>query len=234
MSVLRRVERSTVHDYHLPMTSAHDAERAARPSGLSRRARLIVAALAVIGGVPFVLFVWIGAVVLVGAGGVPLSAAQVLAWLLSAIVGVVVWPLALRRARHEFERRQSSRAVPTPTPTRADAVARAILVVLGAVAIIALTGPRDIISALADAGATISIGPRENGLLVQLVATILIVIIAAPALILTQRALGRMRADDPRRPRLEERQNWHLAAAVAWVCSLGVGLLVSLAALITM
>jgi len=214
------------------MTSAHDAERAAHPSGLSRRARLIIAALAVIGGVPLVLFVWIGAVVLVGAGGIPLSAAQVLAWLLSAIVGVVVWPLALRRARHEFERRQSSRAA--PTPTRADAVARAILVVLGAVAIIALTGPRDIISALADAGATISIGPRENGLLVQLVATILIVIIAAPALILTQRALGRMRADDPRRPRLEERQNWHLAAAVAWVCSLGVGLLVSLAALITM
>ncbi len=79
-----------------------------------------------------------------------------------------------------------------------------------------------------------SIGPRENGLLVQLVATIVILILAAPVFVVTQRRLRRMRADDPRRPRLEERQTWYFAAAIAWVVSLGVGLLVSLAAFITM
>jgi len=223
---------STALHYDLPMAAEQDAERAARLSGLSRRTRLVVAALAVVLGVPLVLFAWVGGVLLVDATRIPVSPAQVLAWLLAAVAGAVVWPLALRRLQHELARHQSPRSA--PSPTRADAVARTILVVLGAVAIIALTGPRDFASALADAGATVSIGPRENGLLVQLVAMIVVVIISAPALLLTQRALRRMRADDPRRPRLEERQNWHLAAAVAWVCSLGVGFVVSLIALITM
>ncbi len=42
-----------------------------------------------------------------------------------------------------------------------------------------------------------------------------------------------MPPDDPRRPAMEERQNWHVAAATAWVVSLLVGYLLSLATLIT-
>ncbi|BAJ73124.1 hypothetical protein MTES_0160 [Microbacterium testaceum StLB037] len=109
-----------------------------------------------------------------------------------------------------------------------------MIVVLGAVGIIALSGPLDIVDAVASAGATVAIGPRENGLLLQLAATIVIFLLAAPALIVTQRALRRMPVDDPRRRGWEERQNWWFAAATAWVVSLLVGYLLSLAALITM
>lgn len=231
------------------MSFERDTPRAAHPSGLPRldrlpgHVRLLITLLTVFLGIPLVLLAWIGGVFLVEGWGLRMSSTQVLAWILAAITGVVVWPLALRRLHHEFPSRQrqdvgasprSGHAHHIPAPATGDAIVRAILVILGAVGIVALSGPLDIVAAVASAGATVSIGPRENGLLLQLIATIAIFILAAPALIATQRALRRMPADAPRRPAVEERQNWYFAAAAAWVISLLVGWLLSLATLITM
>ncbi|WZH36819.1 MAG: hypothetical protein PIR02_19045 [Microbacterium enclense] len=236
------------------MSSRPDTTGATRPDRLTGRTRLLITLITVFVGVPLVLFAWIGGVLLAVAWGLGMSSTQVLAWILAAITGVVIWPLALRRLRRELWSRQNAGVVPTPVfgvggdapasgagragaapaPTRGEAIIRAVIVVLGAVGIIALSGPLDIVSAVASAGATVAIGPRENGLLLQLAATIVILFLAAPSLILTQRALRRMPADDPHRALLEERQNWHFAAATAWVVSLLVGFLLSLATLITM
>jgi len=269
------------------MSSRPDTDGAIRPRPLAGRARLLIALLTVFVGIPLVLFAWIAGVLLAEAWGLRMSSTQVLTWILAAITGVVIWPLALRRLRRELWSRQHAGADPrprggyagtapapwpgsagtapapwpgpagtapartpgeagmvhkpppgeasmAPAPTHGDAIIRAVIIVLGAVGITALSGPLDIVAAVASAGATVSIGPRENGLLLQLAATIVIFLLAAPALIVTQRALRRMPADDPRRPGMEERQNWHFAAATAWVVSLLVGYLLSLAALITM
>lgn len=286
---------------------------ATRPDRLPGRARLLIVLLTVFVGIPLVLFVWIGGVFLAEVWGFRMSSTQVLAWILAAITGVVVWPLALRRLRRELWSRQHAgadprprgegagaaprawpgpagsapapwpgpagtapaptpgeagtapaltpgaagpapaptpaptpgeagitpaltpgAAGPAPAPTPTEAIVRVVIVVLGAVGIVALSGPLDIVAAVASAGATVAIGPRENGLLLQLAATIVIFLLAAPALIVTQRALRRMPVDDPRRRGWEERQNWWFAAATAWVVSLLVGYLLSLAALITM
>lgn len=224
------------------MNSARDTPRAAQPSGLPRRTRLLLTLLTVFVGIPLILFAWIGGVLLVEGRGSGMSSTQVLAWILAVITGVVVWPLALRRLHRKLRSRQRDGVARAPGPGDADdiparatgdVIVRAIIVLLGAVGIIALSGPLDIVATLASAGATVSIGPRENGLLLQLVATVVIFFLGAPALIVTQRALGRMPPDDPRRPAMEERQNWHVAAATAWVVSLLVGYLLSLATLIT-
>jgi hypothetical protein len=223
-------------------------------SGLSSRTRLLITLLAVFIGIPAVLFAWIGGVLLTDAWELEMSSTQVLAWILAALAGVVVWPVALRRLRRELWNRQYGAEVPAPgsghperaaasrprdsrampAPSTGEAIVRSVIVVLGAIGIIALSGPLDIVAAVSSAGATVAIGPRENGLLLQLVAMIVILALAAPSFLLTQRALRRMAADDPRRAAVEDRQNWHFAAATAWVVSLLVGYLLSLAALITM
>ncbi len=193
---------------------------------------MLITFLTVLLGVPAVLFAWIGGVLVTEAWGLQLSPTQVLTGILSAITGAVLWPLALRRLYREMDSRRSAGA--STTPSWREAVVRAVIVVLGAVGIMALSGPLDLVAAVRSAGATIAIGPRENGMLLQLVATIAILLLAAPALVVTQRALQRMSPDDPRRARTEERQNWHFAAATAWVVSLLVGYLLSIAALMTM
>jgi hypothetical protein len=214
------------------MSSRPDIDGRPHPGRLTRRTRLLISLLAVFVGIPLALFAWIGGVFLVEAWGLRLSSTQVLAGILAAITGVVVWPLALRRLRRELWSRHNPRPAPAPSP--GEAAVRAVLVIFGAIGIMALSGPLDIVAAVASAGATVAIGPRENGLLLQLAATVVILVIAAPAFIVTQRALRRMPADDPRRPGTEERQCWHIAAATAWVVSLLVGYLLSLATLITM
>ncbi|MDF2046945.1 MAG: hypothetical protein K0S70_980 [Microbacterium sp.] len=228
------------------MSFERDTQRAAHPSGHSRpartgaigpdqlpgRTRLLITLLVVFIGIPAALFAWIGGVFLVDAWGFEMSSTQVLAWILAAITGVIVWPLALRRLRRELWSRQGGGA--SPAPTAGEAVVRSVIVVVGAIGIIALSGPLDIVSAVASAGASVAIGPRENGLLLQLIATVVILALAAPAFIVTQRALRSLPADDPRRLEMQERQNWHFAAATAWVVSLLVGYLLSLATLMTM
>lgn len=193
---------------------------------------MLITLLTVLLGIPAVLFAWIGGVLVTEAWGLQLSPTQVLTGILSAITGAVLWPLALRRLYRAMENRRSAGG--STTPSSGEAVVRAVAVVLGAVGIMALSGPLDLVAAVRSAGAIIAIGPRENGVLLQLVATIAILLLAAPALVVTQRALRRMPADDPRRARMEERQNWHFAAATAWVVSLLVGYLLSIAALMTM
>ncbi len=225
------------------MSSRPARDGATRPDRLPGRVRLLITLLTVFVGIPLVLFAWIGGVFLVEGWGLRMSSTQVLAWILAAITGVVVWPLALRRLHRELRSRQRHDVVPSPRSDHAhgipasatgDVIVRAIIVILGAVGIIALSGPLDLVATVASAGATVSVGPRANGLLLQLIATIVIFVLAAPALIVTRRALRRMPADDPRRPAVEERQNWHFAAATVWVVSLLVGWLLSLATLITM
>ncbi|MDF2991208.1 MAG: hypothetical protein K0S37_1722 [Microbacterium sp.] len=232
------------------MNSRPDTAGATRPGRLSSRTRLLITLVTVFVGIPLILFAWIGGVLLTDAWNLRMSSTQVLAWILAAITGVVIWPLALRRLRRELWSRQnagvvltpgadasapgSARSRAVPTPKTEDAVVRAVIVVVGAVGIIALSGPLGIVAAVASAGATVAAGPRENGLLLQLAATVVIILLAAPALIVTQRALRRIPLEDPRRPRIEDRLNWHVAAATAWVVSLLVGYLLSLATLITM
>lgn len=196
------------------------------------RLRAVIAVLVIAGGVPVALLAWIGGVVLADRLGLAVSSEQIFTGLLALLIGTVVWPLALRRLRRELWLRENS--VPAPAPTRGDGLLRVLIVICGSVGILVLCAPRDVVAAVTGIWAAVSVGPREDGILLQLVLTLVSLLLAAPALFVTGYALRRLDGQDPRRLRWQERRNWYTAAAVAWAVSLGLGLVLSVAALLTL
>lgn len=214
------------------MDPASPAPVVRAPRGLSRGSRAVIAILAVGVGVPLFLGVWIGSILLLDAAGIAVDPDQVLRWLLAGFAGLVLWPVVLHRVRRELWRRDHGEPAPKPTP--GDAALRIGLLVVGTIAIIGVAGPRDIIATATMAWQAVSIGRREGSLLVQLAAVLVVLLLAAPALIVTQRSLARLGPGHPLRARWRERQNWYFSASLAWVISLGVALLSSLAVLLTL
>jgi len=203
---------------------------AARP-GLSRSARTLIALATVVLGIPLLLGCWIGGLLLASRLGIPMSAAQMLAWILSVFVAAVLWPISIRRLRKDFPYPEDPGSAPL-APTRLDAACRVLVRIAGGVAIVLLCGPLATVGTLGGWWQKLSIGGREDGLLLQLAALLLSLLLAAPVLIASRRATRRLPPGDPRRLTWQERESWYYAAAVAWVLSLGVGMMASLMALL--
>ncbi|WP_076490749.1 hypothetical protein [Microbacterium sp. RURRCA19A] len=214
------------------MDPASPAPVVRAPRGLSRGSRAVIAILAVGVGVPLFLGVWIGGILLLDAAGIAVDPDQVLRWLLAGFAGLVLWPVVLHRVRRELWRRDHGEPAPKPTP--GDAALRIGVLIVGAIAIIGVAGPRDVIATATMAWQAVSIGRREDGLLLQLAGVLLILLLAAPALIVTHRALKRLGPGHPSRARWQERQTWYFSASLAWVAALGVALVLSFAALVTL
>lgn len=186
----------------------------------------LIVAVAVVVTVPVVLAAWIGGILLLQSVGIEMSPNQVFAWLMAAFVGLVLWPVLRRRAHVEFWRSHDGDAPPKVPATRADAAVRAIVLIAGALALIAICGPQDIVSTLSAFWGSVAPGRRSSAALLQLAAFVLIAVLMVPAMIITDRALRRTARDDPAYLRLQVRQNWYASAAVAWVGSLIIGILI--------
>ena len=199
------------------------------PAAASRRRTGLTALIAVVAvavAVPVGIAAWIGGILLAQSVGLEMSANQVFAWLMSAFVGLVLWPVLHRRAQLEFWRSAHGGRPPKITPTRADAAIRAVVMIAGAAALIAICGPQDIVSALSVIWITAAPGGRSSAALLQLTGLVLVALLMVPALLITGRALRRTTPDDPAHLRLQLRQNWYSSAALAWVGSLIIGILV--------
>lgn len=181
---------------------------------------------AIVVAVPVGLAAWIGGILLTQSAGIEMSANQVFAWLMSAFVGLVLWPVLRRRAQLEFWRSEHGGTPPKVAATKADAAVRALVMIAGAVALIAICGPQDIVSTLSVFWGAVSPGRRSSGALLQLAGLVLVAVLMTPALLITGRALRRASPDDPVYLKLQLRQNWYSSAALAWVGSLFIGILV--------
>ncbi|APF32952.1 hypothetical protein BO218_01005 [Microbacterium paludicola] len=181
----------------------------------------------------FVLFfatmaTWIGGLIAFHALGIPMQGDEWLGWVLAGLVAVAVWPLAGRRAHREFWAHQHGGATPPKASVTApDRVLRILVMVVGAVGLVALCGPRNITLALAEAWQIIAPGGRSSSALLQLIGLLLCFVLMVPPMLITQRSLRRTPRDHPDRLGLELRQNWYVSAATAWVCCLLLGLIVS-------
>ncbi|CAL4861269.1 hypothetical protein [Microbacterium sp. MM2322] len=193
--------------------------------------QIVIVVLAVGVGVPVGIGTWIGGILLTENLGVPMSPEQVFAWIIAALVGVVLWPLSLRGARRAFSNATGT-GPGKATASRGERALRALVVTVGAVALVALCGPRETASTLAMAWEALAIGRRESGLLIQFLSLVLVAILAAPVVFFTHRAAKMLSPDDPRRRVLQEREAWTLAAATAWTVSLGLGLGLGIAILL--
>lgn len=171
---------------------------------------------------------WIGGVIAFDALGIPMQGDEWLGWLIAGLVGVVVWPLARRRAHREFWAHQHHGATPPKTSvTTPDRALRILVLVVGAAGLIALCGPRNITLALAEAWQIIAPGGRSSSALLQLIGLLLCFALMVPPMLITQRNLRRIPPDHPDRLGLELRQNWYVSAATAWVVCLLLGFILS-------
>ena len=202
---------------------------AAQP-GLSRRVRRLIAVATVLVGIPLLLACWIGGLMLASKLGNPISAAQMLAWVLSVFVATVIWPLGIRRFRRDFPYPEGSGLTPQ-VPTRLDSAARVLVLFAGGIAIVLVCGPLGVVAMLVGWWQMASAGGRADGPLLQLAAILVSLLLAAPVLIASHRALRHLPPGDPRRLKWQERESWYYGAAVAWVVSLGIGMMASLMAL---
>ncbi|WP_060916344.1 hypothetical protein [Microbacterium oleivorans] len=193
--------------------------------------QIVIVVLAVGVGVPLGIGAWIGGILLAENLGVQISPEQVFAWIIAAVVGVVLWPVSLRAARRGFSKATGAGPV-IAAATRGERALRASIVMVGAVALVALCGPRETASTLATAWEALAIGRRESGLVMQLLSLILVAILATPVVVYTHRAAKKLSAGDPRRLVLQEREAWTLAAATAWTTSLMLGLILAIAILL--
>lgn len=205
-------------------------ERTSRPAVRT----LVLVAVLVMVAVPLVIAAWIGLILLAERLGWGLTANEVFAWLLAAIVALVLWPLAVRGANRQLwhfrDRRPGSeirwgseptRAVPKVPLAPGERLARAAILVIGALALFAICGPQQVTLALLGALEVASAGVRSWWLALQLAAFLLTFALMLPVLWITDRALRRVPRDDPRRFALEVKQNWYLAAALGWaMCAL--------------
>ena len=71
---------------------------------------------------------------------------------------------------------------------------------VGAVALVALCGPRETASTLAAAWEALAIGRRESGLVIQLLSLILVAILATPVVVYTHRAAKKLPAKPAKAP----------------------------------
>jgi len=197
----------------------------------SPAAQIVIVVVAVGVGVPVGIGAWIGGILLAENLGVRISPEQVFAWIIAAVVGVVLWPLSLRAARWGFSKATGAAPV-AAAASRGERAFRVLVVIVGAVALVALCGPRETASTVATAWEALAIGRRESGLVIQLASLVLVAILATPVVFFTHRAAKTLSPDDPRRHMLREREAWTLAAATAWTVSLGLGLVLAIAILL--
>lgn len=196
------------------------------------------AVIAVVVGVPLVLAAWIGLILLGEGLGWGLTANEVFAWLLAAVVAVGLWPFAVhgshRQLWHYRDRRPGERirwgSEPTsPAPrvrwTAGELLARVAILVLGAVALLAICGPQQVTLALVGGLDAISAGAGSWWAALQLVAFVLTFALALPVLWLSERRLRGIPRDDPEYARRSVVQNWYYAAALAWAISALLGFL---------
>ncbi|THE06814.1 hypothetical protein E1I21_10150 [Microbacterium oleivorans] len=193
--------------------------------------QITIVVLAVGVGVPVGIGTWIGGILLTENLGVRMSPEQVFAWIIAALVGVVLWPLSLRGARRAFSNATGT-GPGNAAASRGERTLRALVVTVGAVALVALCGPRETASTLATVWEALAIGRRESGLLIQFLSLVLVAILAAPVVFFTHRAAKMLSPGDPRRRVLQEREAWTLAAATAWTVSLMLGLSLAIAILL--
>lgn len=208
----------------------------ATPALLPAHRQLLWAALAVLVGVPAVLGLWIGLVLLADRIGVDMSANQVFAWILATIVALLLWPLMVRALNRWFWHRRTrpddavgpgTRTAPPPrVPLGAGTAAlRIAVLVIGALALLLVCGPQEVAAAISGAIGSASAGPASAWALVQLGAFLLTMALLLPVLLLTDRVLRRTPADSPDRLAVELRQNWYAAAATAWAAAAVMGFL---------
>ncbi|MGX5695405.1 hypothetical protein ACWKWP_04335 [Agromyces soli] len=195
-----------------------------------------VAAVAI--GVPLVLWAWIGLILLGEQLELGLTANEVLAWLIAAVVALGLWPLAIRGSHRQLwhfrDRRPGEKirwgAEPTaPVPrvrwAAGELLARVAIIVIGAILLFAICGPQQVTLALAGGLDAISAGTRSWWGALQLVAFVLTFALALPVLWLSERRLRGIPRDDPEYARRAVVQNWYYAAALAWGMSALLGFL---------
>jgi hypothetical protein len=192
---------------------------------------------AVVVGVPLVIAAWIGLILLGERFELGLTANDVLSWLIAAVVALGLWPLAIRgshrqlwhyRGRRPGEKIRWGTEPTAPVPrvrwTVGEQFARVVILVLGAVALLALCGPQ-VTLALAGGLDLISAGVRSWWSALHLVAFVLTFALALPVLWLSDRRLRGIPRDDPEFARRSVVQNWYYAAALAWAMSVLLGFL---------
>ena len=197
---------------------------------------ILVTAVAVVVAVPAVLGAWIGLIFVAEGLDADLTANEVFAWLIAAVVAFVLWPLARRTAhRHFWAQRQrelgdpasgsaaSGSPVPKVAVTAGDRWGRISVLVLGALALLVISGSQEITALLTVGIGSASGGPRSAWLLLQLAVFLLLFALFLPTLWLTDRALRGVPPSDPRRLALEVRQDWYVSAVTAWVACLLIG-----------
>ncbi|GAA1781185.1 hypothetical protein [Agromyces lapidis] len=216
------------------MTSAPE------PTRPSLAKQLLWGGLAVGVGVPLCLGAWIGLVLAGDRLGWSLTADGIFAWLMAALVALLLWPIAIRGSQRQFWHFRGRRpgepvrwgAEPTaPVPkvrlTAGDRWVRAAIALVGALSLLAICGPQAVTLALLGALDAASAGARSWWLALQLGAFIVMLALVFPVLWATERAIRRRPDDDPARERLELAQSWYLGAALAWVMCAIVGFLIS-------
>jgi len=197
---------------------------------------LLITVAAVVVVVPVALAAWIGLIFLADRFEMDLTANEVFAWLIAAVVAFVLWPITLRATRRLFWRQRHRRIgdpdpaedvpgppVPKVRVTPGDRLGRITVVIVGGLALLLISGSQEVTTLLTVGIAAASSGPRSAWLLLQLAVFLLLLALFFPVLWLTDRTLRSVLPADPRRQALEVRQDWYLAAVTAWVACLVLG-----------
>ncbi|MGW8484388.1 hypothetical protein ACWGJP_14745 [Microbacterium sp. NPDC055903] len=208
----------------------------ARPPSAGRQVLIVLVCVVIV--VPLAIGAWIGLILLAERLELDLTANEVFAWMLAAVVAFLLWPLTLAATRRLFwanRLRKPGDAVPvmgTPLPsvprievTIGDRLTRIAVFVLGALGLLVISGSQEITAVLTDGLGSVSSGSRSAWLALQLAVFLLLFALLFPVLWATDRMLKRVPRDDPRRRALEIRQDWYLAAVTAWVACLVLGYL---------
>lgn len=218
-------------------------ERATKGGSALRTVVILVASIFV--AVPALLFLWIGLVLWLDDASAEVSANQIFAWMIAAIVAVVLWPITLNafhRMMHDASVNPRSEGrlgrkyprVPSGEWTVAQQFGRGLIVVLGGIALLAVCGPQEITLALLRGISAISPGERVSWASLQFLAFVFVMITLLPGFLLMDRQLRRLPRDDPGRPALQVRQSWYLGATLAWVACVMLGFLFGWAILATL
>lgn len=212
--------------------------QAPAPAKPSAARQILWLMLAVVFGVPLFLASWIGLIFLGEDLNWGLSANEVFAWEIAAVVTLFLWPLAIRGSHRQFWHNRGRRpdevaewgSEPTaPVPkiplSWGQRLGRAAVVVLGGAGILAICGPQEVSLLVLRALGVVSIGPSSLWGALQLVTFLLLMAMLLPVMALTERALRKHPRGSQARFRLEVQQHWYLAAVTAWVICVAMGLM---------